>query len=323
MLENANPRVFMSYFRGLMRSREFSILLMLITLTMLLAVFSERWFSFSNLENLLVQVSSIAVSAIGMTMIITTGGIDVSAGSILGMVAVTVAKVSTSGIGTSLSLLIGFLLGASLGLFNGLLIQRLVVPPIIATLGMMSLLRSLIYTVSGGKWISEVPEKVRWFGLGRIFDIAVPILVMGGLIVYFSYFMLSRPLGRYIYAVGNSQEAARVSGIPTDKILLFVYSLAGFLYALSALIVIGRTGLVQTNIGHGFELQVIAAVVLGGTSIMGGRGTVIGSLLGALLVVVIGNGLILTHIPALLEGLVVGALILGSVILDVARNRGE
>jgi ribose/xylose/arabinose/galactoside ABC-type transport system permease subunit len=143
------------------------------------------------------------------------------------------------------------------------------------------------------------------------------------LILFFSYFLNSRPLGRAIYALGNNPEAARVSGVNLARTTLFVYALTGVLVGFAGLIYVARTGIVQTNTGTGFELEVIAAVVLGGTSILGGKGTVIGSLLGAFLVGIIKNGMILLNVPALSEGLVIGALILISVVIDVIRARGE
>ena len=143
------------------------------------------------------------------------------------------------------------------------------------------------------------------------------------LIILFSYFLSSRPTGRAIYAIGNNPEAARVSGVNLARTILIVYSLTGLLVGFAGLIYVARTGIVQTNTGSGFELEVIAAVMLGGTSVFGGKGTVIGSLLGAVLVGIIKNGMVLMNVPALSEGLVIGILILISVMIDLVRSRGE
>lgn len=295
----------------------------MVALVIFFGLSSERFLMKNNIRNILLQVSSIGVASVGMTMIIITGGIDVSAGSILGIVAVTLGEAVTHGIPASIAIILGILVGLLLGSANGLLVSSIEIPPIIVTLGTMSLLRSLVYTFLEGRWIASLPESVRWVGLGKILEIPVPICLMIILIVYFSYFMRYKPVGRYIYAVGNSIETARVSGVNVKKILFFVYALAGLLYGVAGTIVVGRAGIVQTNTGDGFELQVIAATVLGGTSILGGKGTILGSLLGSLLVAIISNGLILLNVPALTEGLIIGTLILGSVAIDVIRSRGE
>ncbi|MDI3472156.1 MAG: rhamnose transport system permease protein [Thermotogaceae bacterium] len=309
--------------KKIIKSRELTVGLVMIGLIVFFSLSSERFLTTNNIKNILLQVSSIGVASIGMTMIIITGGIDVSAGSILGIVAVTLGKAATNGFPAWLSIILGILVGLALGSVNASFIALLGIPPIIVTLGMMSLLRSLAYTFLGGRWIASLPGAVRWMGLGKILNVPVPIWLTIILVAYFSYFMRYRPLGRYIYAVGNSLEAARVSGVDTKRILFFVYALAGLMYGIAGAIVVGRAGIVQTNTGNNFELQVIAATVLGGTSILGGKGTIVGSILGSLLVAVLSNGLILLNVPALTEGLIIGVLILGSVAIDVIKNRGE
>lgn len=313
----------MKSFRKILKSREFTVTVVMIALIIFFGLSSERFLMKNNIKNILLQVSSIGVASVGMTMIIITGGIDVSAGSILGIVAVTLGEAAIHGVAAPVAIILGMLVGLFLGSVNGFLVSSIGIPPIIVTLGMMSLLRSLAYTFLGGRWIASLPESVRWVGLGKILGIPVPIWLTVILIAYFSYFMRYKSVGRYIYAVGNSIEAARVSGVNVKKILFFVYALAGLLYGVAGAIVVGRAGIVQTNTGNGFELQAIAATVLGGTSILGGKGTILGSLLGSLLVAIISNGLILLNVPALTEGLIIGILILGSVAIDVIRNRGE
>ncbi|WP_438318148.1 ABC transporter permease [Candidatus Caldatribacterium sp. SIUC1] len=310
-------------FRKVLRRREFTVLGLIVVLVVLFALTTERFMSVSNLSNLLLQLAGTAISAIGMTMVIITGGIDVSVGSTLGMASVVAGKLLVGGYSPVFVLLSALGTGLAIGLFNGTLIAFGNVPPIIVTLGMMSILRSLMYQLLGGRWISGIPPAIRVIGLGKWLGVPISMWITVVLIAFFTYFLSSRPLGRAIYAVGNNPEAARVSGIDLRRTTLFVYAVLGALAGFAGLVYVARTGIVQTNTGSGFELEVIAAVVLGGTSILGGRGTVIGSLLGAFLVGIIKNGMVLLNVPALSEGLVVGVLIILSVMIDVIRARGE
>lgn len=309
--------------KNLFKSREFIIICIILLLSLFITLYSPRFINIQNIRNIFMQVSSIAISAIGMTMIIITGGIDVSAGSIFGITGLTLAKLATSGFNPFFAFIVSAGVGILLGLLNGLLISKINISPIIVTLGTMSFWRTLIFAISGGRWVLGIPNKALVFGSASLGNIPLAIILMGILIIIFSYFMRSRPFGRYIYAFGNNPEFLRISGVNQSKVLLFVYTIAGLMYALSSFIVVGRTGIVQANIGTGYELQVIAAVVLGGTSVTGGKGTIIGSFLGATLIGVISNGLVMLNVPALLENLILGVLILVSVITDIISNRGE
>jgi ribose/xylose/arabinose/galactoside ABC-type transport system permease subunit len=310
-------------FRRVLRRREFTVLGLIVALVIIFSLTTERFMSVSNVSNLLLQLAGTAISAIGMTMVIITGGIDVSVGSTLGMASVVAGKFLMGGYTPFWVLAAAVGMGLLIGFFNGVLVAWGNIPPIIVTLGMMSILRSLMYQLLGGRWISGIPPAIRVIGLGKWLGIPISMWVTVVLIAFFTYFLSSRPLGRAIYAVGNNPEAARISGIDLRRTTLFVYAILGALAGFAGLVYVARTGIVQTNTGSGFELEVIAAVVLGGTSILGGRGTVIGSLLGAFLVGVIKNGMVLLNVPALSEGLVVGTLIILSVMIDVIRTRGE
>ena len=309
--------------KSFFRTREFTIFVVIVAMVIFFSVFSKRFLAPNNIKNIFLQMSAVGVASIGMTLIIATGGIDVSAGSIVGIVAAIIGKLILLKFPVYLAVLLGIIGGTLLGSVNGALVSYLGIPPIIVTLGMMSFLRSMVYNILGGKWISTLPENIRWIGVGTILGIPVPIFILFVLLVYFTYFTRFRVTGRYIYAVGNSVEASIVSGVPVRKILFMVYTIGGFLYAIACLIILGRAGVIQTNTGSGFELQVIAATVLGGTSVLGGKGTVIGSFLGSLFVAVLSNGLIIMNVPALMEGLIIGGLILGSVVIDILRTRGE
>ncbi|MGC8778529.1 MAG: ABC transporter permease [Candidatus Caldatribacteriaceae bacterium] len=305
------------------RKREFTVFGLIVVLAVIFSLTTERFLSVSNLTNLLLQLAGTAISAIGMTMIIITGGIDVSVGSMLGMSSVVAGKLLMGNAPVFLVVLAAMGVGLVMGLVNGSLIAYGKVPPIIVTLGMLNIIRSLLFQLLGGRWVSGIPPAIRVIGLGKWLGVPISMWIAVILIAFFSYFLNSRPLGRAIYALGNNPEAARVSGVNLARTTLFVYAITGVLVGFAGLIYVARTGIVQTNTGTGFELEVIAAVVLGGTSILGGKGTVIGSLLGAFLVGIIKNGMVLLNVPALSEGLVIGALILISVVIDVIRTRGE
>ncbi len=306
------------------KRRESLILFFIFALIIIFSIAtSGRFVSYSNIIQILVNAVPIIISSIGMTMIIITAGIDVSAGSIVGLVGMTISVLSLQGIWSPYDWIIGLLLGGLLGFFNAVLIWNLKIAPIIATLATMGIYRSLVFTVSGGRWAIGMPNLLLWIGSGTIFNIPFSIFLMIALVIYFTYFMSRRITGRNIYAIGNNIEAARTSGIPIGKTIFFIYTLAGVMYAISAFAILGRTGLAQSTMGTGFELEVIAAVVIGGTNILGGEGTIIGSLIGALLVAVIEDGIVLANIPPLLTDFVLGALILIAISIDVVIKRRE
>jgi ribose/xylose/arabinose/galactoside ABC-type transport system permease subunit len=308
----------------LLKRRESMILFFIVALIIFFSIVtSGRFASYSNIIQILVNAVPIIISSIGMTMIIITAGIDVSAGSVVGLVGMTVSVLSLQGIWSPYDWIIGLLLGALLGFFNAILIWNLKIAPIIATLATMGIYRSLVFTVSGGRWAIGMPSLLLWIGSGTIFGIPFSIFLMVALIIYFIYFMARRVTGRNIYAIGNNIEAARTAGVPIGKTIFFIYTLAGMLYAISAFAILGRTGLAQSTMGTGFELEVIAAVIIGGTNILGGEGTIIGSLIGALLVAVIEDGIVLANIPPLLTDFVLGALILIAISIDVVIKRRE
>ncbi len=305
------------------RSREITVIIILSVLVIIFGTSTKNFLSPSNIRNLFLQVSTIGIASIGMTMVIITAGIDVSAGSILGIIAVVAGKTALLGYPVWLILLLTILVGGVLGSLNGSIIAFIGIPPILVTLGTMSFLRAMVFQLLRGRWIGSYPpfpDAFRKIGTGVLYGVPIPVWIMLFLIIIFLYYLRYRPTGRYIYAVGNNMEAARVSGIPVKKVLFLVYLLAGMLYGIAGYIVASRTGIVQTNTGSGFELSVIAATVLGGTNILGGEGTVLGSVLGALLVAVIKNGMILMNLPALAEGLIVGSIIIGSVLADILKS---
>ena len=304
---------------------EFTVLAFIFLVGLFLSVVTDTFLTFTNLTNILLDISGIAIGSIGVTMVIITGGIDVSTGAVLGVTGFFIGKLVESGANPVITVCVALVVGALLGALNGVFISYGNIPPIITTLGTMNIYRAATFTLLQGKWINllQAPQTITPIGLGRIFGIPIPFILALIFIAMASYFLYKRVTGRYIYAIGGGMEAARLAGININRVRVFIYGLTGAAVAMSSVIYVARTKIVQANTGSGFELDVIAATVLGGTSILGGKGTVIGSLLGALLVGMIKNGLTLLsrHISGFMEGMVIGALIIVMVLIDVYRKR--
>src|SRR5579883_358474 len=301
LLEGARVPVSRLRSRGasLLRSREASVAAFTVALGVSLHVATGRFFSLENLTNVLLDSATTAIVALGMTLVILTGGIDVSVGSMLGVVSVAVGYATAAHWRLVPVSLAGIATGLLLGGLNGALIAYGGIMPIIATLGTLSILRALTFQLLRARWISDLPPTLQPLGLGTLLHVPVATWVALALAAGVVYLTTYRPMG------------------------LLIYAITGALVGIAALVYVGQTGIVQSNTGAGFELQVIAAVVLGGTSILGGRGSPLGSVLGALLVAEMKNGLILLNISGLAEGMVTGALILLAVGADLLRRRGR
>ncbi|MCY0885422.1 MAG: ABC transporter permease [Firmicutes bacterium] len=282
----------------------------------------HRFWAPANVSTLFLDTAITAVPAIGMTMVILTGGIDVSTGAVLGLAATVVGLVYQAVPDWWLAAAAGLLVAGVAGAINGLLIVGARIPPIIVTLGFLSIWRATIYALLGGNWITDIPPQFTAFfvtprlaGIPLAFGFALLAVGLAAL------FLARRPWGRYLYAVGNHPEAARVAGLPVGAVTAMAYTVLGLLAGVAALMRLGESPLVQATTGSGFELTVIAAVVIGGTDILGGRGSVWGSLLGAFLVELSSDVVVLSHIQAFWKGVVLGVLILAAVWAGSAIRR--
>jgi ribose/xylose/arabinose/galactoside ABC-type transport system permease subunit len=296
----------------------------LIFLATLLVVFSlaaDRFLSPSNLESIVVAVAVLGIVALGVNQVVLSGEIDISVGSMLGLCAVAVGTVAEGSGGLLLPALAGIVVGIAAGALNGALVTLGRIPSIIVTLGMLYALRGLVLLVTGGTWITNVPDETRVLGLSKVLGIGVPAFLL--LAVFAAVTAVSRhsTWGRDVLAVGGNRRAARLAGLAVDRTRFWAFVLVGALTGLAATVFVGRTGSVQTNSGEGLELQVVAAVVIGGTSIAGGRGSPLAALTGAVLIGVILNGMILVGVPGLWQSAVLGALILLAVSTDALRRR--
>jgi len=274
----------------------------------------------TNLVDILYNSSYIGVAAVGMTMIILCGHIDISIGAALGLCATVAGKLAVAGVPLGIVFAATILTGGLIGFLNGLLVAYCRIPAIVTTLGMASILKGGLILTTGGTWIYGLPPG---FGISRqlVLGIPVPIcaLILFGLA--FSIWLKYTPAGRQIYAVGGNAEAARLSGIPVRKVTLGVFVLNGLLVGISAILYATNFTAIQSNVAPGFELTVITSAVIGGVSILGGTGTVAGALLGAVLLQTIGTGLVFLHIRAEWFQTVQGSLILLTILLDVFRRR--
>ena len=302
--------------------RNLGPLLGLVILCVVLTGLSDRFLTMDNLLNVTRQVSINAVISVGMTLVILTGGIDLSVGSILAFAGSITAGLLSGGQSLVPAIIVGVVAGAFIGMINGALITRAGIPPFIATLGTMTAARGFTLVYTDGRPITGMEEAFRFLGGGYIAGIPVPVIIMA-VIFLLAHIMLTRTkFGRYVYAIGGNEEAARLSGIGTKKILLSVYTLAGLLAGFSGVIMASRLNSAQPTAGAGFELDAIAAVVLGGTSLSGGVGTVGGTLIGAMIIGVLDNGLNLLNVSSFYQQVAKGVVILLAVYVDKKRKGG-
>lgn len=295
-------------------------LLGLLLIMVVITILEPRFLTQSNLFNVVRQVSINAILAFGMTFVILTGGIDLSVGSILALVGAVVAGLLVSGMSPFLVVILGLLLGALLGLFNGLLVAKGKLAPFIVTLATMTIYRGMTLVYTEGRPITGLPEQFRTIGRGEILGVPIPIIATG-VVFFLLYVLLTKTIfGRRVYALGGNEEAARLSGIKTDNVKIMVYVISGVTAAISAIILTSRLNSAQPTAGSGFELDAIAAVVLGGTSLAGGYGTLGGTLIGALIIGVLDNGLNLLNVSSFYQQVVKGAVILVAVLLDRRRK---
>ena len=294
---------------------------------------SYTWPDFLKVSNLLGvanQTAIYALIAIGMTMVIITGGIDLSVGSLVALSSVTAAILIRDVAGGSqasvLAVIVAGVAGigccALAGAFNGFMVTAFQIPPFIVSLGMMMMASGLSFRLSAGRSIPELPNSFFWLGRGVTLGIPHPILLM--ILLYaIAHVVMSRTVfGRYVYAIGGNPEAARLSGVPVKRILLLVYTLCGALAGLGGIVLTSQLSAGDPKFGLMYEREVIAAVVVGGTSLMGGRGKVFGTLIGAFIIAVIKNGMNLTDVDPFNQKIVLGAVLMVAVLLDTLKRRG-
>jgi fructose transport system permease protein len=301
-------------------------LIALLIAVVFFATQSERFLSVQNFSLILQQVMVVGTIAIGQTLVILTAGIDLSCGMVMALGGIVMTKLAVSGgMNPYLAIGCGLLVCMAFGLLNGLLVTRIKLPPFIVTLGTMNIAFAITQLYSGAQTVTDLPPAMTFFGntvqlgsaavnYGTLFMIAMYAFMWWGL-------RDTQP-GRHVYAVGNSPEATRLTGIPTDRVLLAVYVTAGLFYGIASLLSVARTGVGDPNAGQTENLDAITAVVLGGTSLFGGRGIILGSLLGAVIVGVFRNGLTLMGVASVYQVLITGVLVILAVATDQLSRKG-
>jgi ribose transport system permease protein len=296
----------------------------LLLLVVVLSLLSPAFFTVTNAVNIFQQISVLAILALGATAVIISKGIDLSVGSIMALSAIVAAWTAAElAVPFALAVVVGLGAGAAAGFVNGLLITKGKLPPFIATLAMLSVARGLTLVISDGRPISGFPPGFRLIVSYRLFGV-VPLSVLLVIALYLlgSAYLRLRPSGRALYAIGGNEEVARLSGIKVDREKLKVYTAAGLLAGVGGLLLAARLNSAQPTAGGGVELDVIAAVVIGGASLAGGAGTVAGTLTGALIIGVLRNGLNLLDVSSFWQQVVIGTVIAAAVMVDTLRRRG-
>lgn len=298
--------------------REMGPLIGLIVLFIVIAVMNDRFVSPSNLSNLLRQVSINALISFGMTFVILTGGIDLSVGSILALSSALLASMISGGMTPEVAILFSALIGLGLGIINGVIIAYGNVAPFIATLATMTIYRGATLVYTNGNPISGLSDEAFFIGLGQgdVSGLPIPAIIM--MIAFFIlYFVLTKtPLGRQTYAVGGNEKVSYIAGIKIDRVKIVAYAITGLLCALAGAVLTSRLNSAQPTAGTGYELDAIAAVVLGGTSLAGGKGRITGTLIGALIIGTLNNGLNILNVSSFYQQVVKGIVILLAVLMD-------
>ena len=297
------------------RIAEYVIVVAIILESIVFAVIAPQFFSVPNLVNVALSIAITGILAVGMTAVILTGGIDLSVGSVAALAGVVAAMIAVGG-GVFTSGIVALGIGLAVGLFNGIVIAQFRVPPFVTTLAMLTICRGLAFIVTGGRSIGNLPSSFGFLGRERLWGVPVPVLLM--LVVFaVGWFVLKRmTFGRYVYAVGGNREAAFLAGVNTKGVIVLVYVLNGLLVGLAGLVLASRLGAGVPNAGLQYELDVIAAVVVGGTSLNGGRGSVIGTFWGAVFIGILNNGLNLAGIDPYMQKIALGLVILLAVLAD-------
>ena len=312
-----------SYQTRIRRLGRYGLLMAFIAICIILSVITPTFLTVQNLMIIVTQVSINALLAFGVTFVIITGGIDLSIGSMVavtGVVAASFAHPDTYPVAVPIGA--GLLAGLLFGAFNGFVITRSNVPPFIVTLGTMTIGRGLALILSKGRPISNLSDSFNFIGGGKLLGVPMLIIILIVLFIGCQVLLSKTVIGRYMYAVGGNEQAARASGISLSTVKMVVYTLCGGLAALAGILLTSRITTGQPNAGAGFELDAIAAAIIGGTSTSGGTGTMTGTLLGALLIGVISNGLDLLNVTSYYQQVVMGIIIIGAVVLDgVNRTR--
>lgn len=298
------------------------VYLVLVVIILFFTVTTDTFLTSKNILNICRQISMIGICSVGMTMVLLTGGIDISVGSIIALVGVAAAKlIGEAGMAIFPAMLIGVAAGALCGLINGIMVAKFDVPALITTLAMQTMARGAAYILTSGIPIYGLPEEIKTLGQGYFFKIPIPVIIMA-LIFLFGWWLLEQTrFGRYTYAIGGNQEVARLSGINVLKMKIFIYTLSGLFAGLSGVIMLSRINSGQPATSSGFEMDVITGAVLGGISVAGGEGKLVNVIAGVLIMGMLSNGMTLMNLDEYWQWVVKGIVLLLAVTFDNMQRK--
>lgn len=304
----------------ILRYEQVPLLAALIIVIIFLSTQSDVFLTTDNLMNILRQSSVQLIAALGMTVALLAGQVDLSIGSLLAVVGITTVVTYNGSGSVMLAVLSGLVVGVTVGIINGLLVTKARINALIATLGMMAVLRGIGYLSTNARAVQTEGDTLKLLGTGYVGPIPVPVIIAVVMLIIFYYLLNHTTFGRYVYAVGGNEKAARASGLPVVKIQIIVFIIVAVTAAISGLIMTGRLNSFQPTLGTGFELEVIAAVILGGTRLTGGEGSLTGTVLGVFILAVLSNGLVLMDVNSFWQEVIRGSVIILAVIADEFRK---
>lgn len=301
--------------------KKYSTVILLLAVVVFFSVMTDSFLATRNMINILRQVAVLSILSAGMTFVIISGGMDLTVGSMLGLTGVICAKfIVEMQLNPVISIIFAVILMTLFGTLTGLLIVKLHVAPMVITLGMMTVARGFAYIFSGGIPIYDIPESVVFLGQGKIGPVPVPVIIMIIIVLIANYVLNNSYYGRYVYAIGGNEEAARLAGVAVDKIKVSLYSMSAFLAGIAGVILMARISSGSPQSGTGMEMDVVTAVVIGGVSISGGKGKIMGAFLGALIIGVLSNGLTIMNIGEYYQQVVKGVVLILAVAFDTYTN---
>ncbi len=307
--------------RRLLVFRESGILLGLVVLCLLLSLCTSTFLTRYNLATVARQASFVGIVAFGQTLVLLTGGIDLSVGSLAGLSAILSTLLMTKlQLSAEVAILLGICIGTGLGLMNGLLVAKAKINPFIVTLAMGEIFAGAILVITEGYPILGLPKSFRWLGQGTLGNIPVPILFMAAAALVLSYLLRNTPFGRGIYAIGGNRNASRLVGIRVERTIIAIYALSGLLASFAGILYASRINAGQATIGASWVMPCITAAIIGGTSLSGGEGSIAGTLLGSLFMGVLANGIVLMGVTSYWERIIIGVVVILAMIIDVLRD---
>jgi ribose transport system permease protein len=307
--------------RAVAAFREFTLILVLVVFSIIMTIASPVFLTWPNIEAILLALSVEATIAVGMVILLVSGGLDLSVGSTLAFTGVVTGLVVSAGLPAPVSILIGLLAALGVGLINGLLVAKMKINPFITTLGMMTTIRGFLLVLARGKAVLNLPPSFTNIGQGRLLNIQYPIYIMLSVVIIGDLLLRNSRFFRQTYYVGGNEKAARLSGINVDLVKIFNYCLVALLAGISGLLLTARFGSASVTVGSGVELRVITATIIGGASLNGGEGSVFGAFLGALFMGVLANALNLLGVDVYWQNLFTGLILIIAVVMDVINER--